>query len=135
MRAAERDTASSTRASSTLVLKREGSSSSGIGPAGMRCDLNGNGLQDDEDVSLFLDYAETRCGTGSCGDIDFNNDGVFHDEHDVIDFMTVLSGGECSNGNTCDCIDFNRNSVFPDDADVLCFLHIYAGGTCQTCPR
>jgi hypothetical protein len=33
------------------------------------------------------------CGT--CNDIDFNNNGVFPEDQDVIDFFNVLSGGTC----------------------------------------
>jgi hypothetical protein len=32
----------------------------------------------------------------ACDTIDFNGNGVFPEEQDVIDFFTVLSGGDCS---------------------------------------
>ncbi len=35
-------------------------------------------------------------GQIGCDDIDFNNNGVFPEEQDVIDFFTVLAGGNCS---------------------------------------
>ncbi len=34
-------------------------------------------------------------GQPGCDDIDFNNNGVFPEEQDVIDFFTVLAGGTC----------------------------------------
>ncbi|GDX99741.1 hypothetical protein LBMAG48_21450 [Phycisphaerae bacterium] len=32
---------------------------------------------------------------GSCSDIDFNNNGVFPEDQDVVDFFNVLAGGAC----------------------------------------
>ncbi|HLP84138.1 MAG TPA: hypothetical protein VK157_07295 [Phycisphaerales bacterium] len=34
-------------------------------------------------------------GTGGCDDIDFNNNTVFPEDQDVIDFFNVLAGGTC----------------------------------------
>ncbi|HLP84816.1 MAG TPA: lectin-like protein [Phycisphaerales bacterium] len=34
-------------------------------------------------------------GEVGCDDIDFNNNGVFPEDQDVIDFFTVLAGGDC----------------------------------------
>jgi hypothetical protein len=31
----------------------------------------------------------------TCGDIDFNNNGVYPEDQDVIDFFAVLAGGGC----------------------------------------
>lgn len=64
-----------------------------------------------------------------CGDIDFNNDGLFPDDGDLIDFLTLLAGGSCSTDN-CDRIDFVRDGLFPSDDDLLGFLQILAGGSC-----
>jgi hypothetical protein len=33
---------------------------------------------------------------GQCDDIDFNNDGLFPDDSDLISFLSVLAGGACS---------------------------------------
>jgi hypothetical protein len=65
-------------------------------------------------------------------DIDYNNDGLFPDDTDLIDFLTVLAGGPCSTDPTpgCDTIDFNNDGLFPDDTDLLVFLRILAGGEC-----
>jgi hypothetical protein len=35
-------------------------------------------------------------GCAGCNDIDFNNNGVFPEDQDLIDFFTVLAGGACS---------------------------------------
>jgi hypothetical protein len=40
--------------------------------------------------------AGSECSTGACNDIDFNNDGLFPDDSDLISFLTVLAGGDCS---------------------------------------
>ncbi|GDY00110.1 hypothetical protein LBMAG48_25130 [Phycisphaerae bacterium] len=69
--------------------------------------------------------------SGCCDDIDFNNNTVFPEDADVIDFFNVLAGGECSAGNTCSDIDFNNNTVFPEDADVIDFFTVLAGGECS----
>ncbi len=65
-----------------------------------------------------------------CDAIDFNNNTVFPEDQDVIDFFNVLAGGDCSAGNTCNDIDFNNNTVFPEDADVIDFFNVLAGGEC-----
>jgi aminopeptidase N len=62
-----------------------------------------------------------------CTDIDFNNNGVFPEDQDVIDFFNVLAGSSCP---TCDTIDFNGNNVFPEDQDVIDFFTVLAGGSC-----
>jgi hypothetical protein len=71
-----------------------------------------------------------RPAPASCGDVDFNNDAVFPDELDILDFFTVLAGGPCPTFR-CDTPDFNRNGVFPEDADVLAFFNVLAGGGCE----
>ncbi|MFY7895957.1 MAG: hypothetical protein ACOVP8_06970, partial [Phycisphaerales bacterium] len=63
----------------------------------------------------------------ACDDIDFNNNGVFPEDQDVIDFFNVLSGSACG---TCSDIDFNNNDVFPEDQDVIDFFAVLAGGNC-----
>ena len=68
-----------------------------------------------------------RWGCPACDDIDFNNNTVFPEDADVIDFFNVLAGAECA---ACNDIDFNNNGVFPEDADVIDFFNVLAGGTC-----
>jgi hypothetical protein len=62
-----------------------------------------------------------------CDSIDFNNNTVFPEDQDVIDFFSVLAGDECA---VCNDIDFNNNNVFPEDQDVIDFFRVLAGGTC-----
>jgi hypothetical protein len=62
-----------------------------------------------------------------CDDIDFNNNSVFPEDADVIDFFNVLAGADCP---ACNDIDFNNNSVFPEDQDVIDFFNVLAGGEC-----
>ncbi len=69
---------------------------------------------------------EPGCGT-TCDDIDFNNNTVFPEDQDVIEFLNVLSGGDCA---VCNDIDFNNNGVFPEDQDVIDFFNVLAGGEC-----
>jgi hypothetical protein len=63
----------------------------------------------------------------SCDDIDFNNNDVFPEDQDIIDFFDVLGGGDCPD---CNDIDFNNNDVFPEDQDVIDFFNVLAGGNC-----
>jgi hypothetical protein len=65
-----------------------------------------------------------------CDSIDFNGNGVFPEDQDVIDFFTILAGGPCDTG-TCGDIDFNNNGVFPEDQDVVDFFNVLAGGACS----
>lgn len=64
-----------------------------------------------------------------CSTIDINRNGVYPEDQDVIDFFTVLAGGECSTGDCID-IDFNGNGVFPEDQDVIDYFTVLAGGLC-----
>jgi hypothetical protein len=73
-----------------------------------------------------------RCAVG-CDSIDFNNNGVFPEDQDVIDFFDVLAGGSpptCDPTDGCNDIDFNNNGVFPEDQDVIDFFNVLAGGNC-----
>jgi cytochrome c peroxidase len=75
------------------------------------------------------------CGSLGCGcdPIDFNRDGVYPDDQDVLDFFNVLAGAPCPTTDVslpaCD-IDFNNNGVFPEDEDVLDFFNVLSGGSC-----
>ncbi len=57
------------------------------------------------------------CGP-SCDTIDFNNDGLFPDTMDIDDFLSVFSGGACSNDPNCGDIDYNNDGLFPDTLDI-----------------
>jgi hypothetical protein len=89
-------------------------------------DVNCDGVVDAADAALF------GGGLPQCGTIDFNGDGLFPDDSDLVEFLTVLAGGECSTG-TCDSIDFNRDGLFPDDNDLVDFLTVLAGGSPVNC--
>jgi hypothetical protein len=65
----------------------------------------------------------------TCDSIDFNGDGIFPDNQDVIDFIEVFGGGVCPTG-TCDDIDFNNDGVFPDNGDITAFIISFGGGGC-----
>ncbi len=78
-----------------------------------------------DDVAISTTFSNPGCDS-----IDFNNNTVFPEDQDVIDFFVVLSGGECSPGNTCNDIDFNNNQVFPEDQDVIDFFNVLAGAEC-----
>jgi hypothetical protein len=88
-------------------------------------DCNGDGIRTPESGGGF----EDNCGaTGFCDPIDFNNNQVFPEDQDVIDFFNALAGGDCSPGNVCNDIDFNNNGVFPESDDVQAFFDVLAGG-------
>lgn len=69
-----------------------------------------------------------------CDTIDFNRDGLFPDDNDIVDFLNVLAGGPCSNdppaGTGCGDIDFNNDGLFPSDDDLVGLLRVLAGGEC-----
>jgi hypothetical protein len=69
-----------------------------------------------------------------CDTIDFNRDGLFPDDNDIVDFLSVLAGGPCSNdppaGTGCGDIDFNNDGLFPSDDDLVGLLRVLAGGEC-----
>ena len=93
----------------------------------------GGGLQE------FRCVVASACGVGPdflinpiidvprCDSIDFNRNGVFPEDQDVMDFFNVLAGADCPG---CRDIDFNNNGVFPEDQDVADFFTVLAGGAC-----
>jgi hypothetical protein len=68
--------------------------------------------------------------TPTCNSIDFNADGLFPADNDLVDLLSVLAGGACSNDPNCNDIDFNNDGLFPDDNDLIAFLRVLAGGDC-----
>jgi hypothetical protein len=64
-----------------------------------------------------------------CDSIDFNNDGIFPSDADLVDFLGVLAGGGCC-APACNDIDFNNDGLFPSDDDLIAFLRVLAGGAC-----
>jgi hypothetical protein len=65
----------------------------------------------------------------ACDDIDFNGDGIFPDNQDLVDFLLVFSGAPCPT-STCNDTDFNNDEIFPDNADLVTFLAAFAGQPC-----
>jgi hypothetical protein len=61
-------------------------------------------------------------------DYDFNNDGVFPSEADLVSFMGALAGSNCVN---CDTVDINRNGVFPETEDIVAFFRVLSGSPCE----
>ncbi|HEX2839385.1 MAG TPA: autotransporter-associated beta strand repeat-containing protein, partial [Phycisphaerales bacterium] len=69
-------------------------------------------------------------GAGGCDSTDFNNDGLFPDTADIDDFLSVFSGGPCSNDPNCGEVDFNNDGLFPDTLDIDSLLSVFSGGPC-----
>ena len=72
----------------------------------------------------------TLGGGPTCDSIDFNNDGLFPDTQDIDDFLSVFSGGTCSNDPSCGDIDYNNDGLFPDTLDIDALLSVFSGGPC-----
>ena len=69
-------------------------------------------------------------GGGGCDTIDYNGDGLFPDTFDIDDYLSVFSGGVCSNDPNCGDIDFNNDGLFPDTLDIDALLSVFSGGAC-----
>jgi hypothetical protein len=68
-----------------------------------------------------------------CDSVDWNGDGLFPDFQDVLDFLSVYSGGFCAAPNPPVCntdIDFNNDGLFPDSDDIATIIRVFAGGSC-----
>jgi hypothetical protein len=93
------------------------------------------------DSGFYACVATTACGevvhalpielsvlcNAACDSIDFNNDTLFPDDTDLIEFLAALAGNPCP---ACNDIDFNNDGLFPDDNDLIAFLRVLAGGSC-----
>jgi len=64
-----------------------------------------------------------------CDPIDFNRDGLFPDNQDLIDFLSVFGGGDCPTP-ACRDIDFNNDGLFPDNEDIFSLFRVFGGGAC-----
>ncbi len=81
-----------------------------------------------DNLFVLLPAAPTGCDS-----VDFNRNGVFPEDQDVVDFFDVLAGGQpvtCDPALGCNDIDFNNNGVFPEDQDIVDFFNVLAGGSC-----
>ncbi|HLP84111.1 MAG TPA: PQQ-dependent sugar dehydrogenase [Phycisphaerales bacterium] len=120
-----------------LVRLNAGGTISRIEPDGLipgtpDCDNNGFSNACELRLNITLDVNNNSIPDGCeglCSDIDFNNNSVYPEDADIIDFFNVLAGADCVYPQ-CDTIDFNRDNVFPDDQDVIDFFNVLAGGTC-----
>jgi hypothetical protein len=74
-----------------------------------------------------LTFALMVPGVPTCPSIDFNNDGLFPSDDDLVDLLAVMAGGACSTGN-CNTIDVDGNGLFPSDDDLVAFLDALSGG-------
>lgn len=110
-------------------------------------ELRDRGLSDGGEFGLALQYREdivhqnfagmnllgeakwTTLMQSNCDTIDFNGDGLFPDDNDLVEFLGVLAGRQCDTA-ACNDIDFNNDGLFPDDADLIAFLTVLAGGDC-----
>ncbi|HLP84184.1 MAG TPA: hypothetical protein VK157_07535 [Phycisphaerales bacterium] len=64
--------------------------------ATLRLTVNDRSLVNCSTVNSSSHYISVRIKRpGTCSDIDFNNNGVFPEDQDVIDFFNVLAGGSC----------------------------------------
>jgi len=70
-----------------------------------------------------------------CDSLDFNADGLFPDNLDLTDFLSVFGGGNCNgqapNDPPCNTdIDFNNDGLFPDNEDIISLFRVFGGGPC-----
>ena len=94
------------------------------------------------DAGSYDCIATTQCGTvytvaaaltvqsACCDSIDFNGDGLYPDNQDLVDFVTVFGGGACSNDPNCGDLDFNNDGLFPDNEDIFALFRVFGGGEC-----
>jgi len=73
---------------------------------------------------------DASLGDTGCDSIDFNGDGLFPDNLDLVDFVTVFGGGACSNDPNCGDLDFNNDGLFPDNEDIFALFRVFGGGDC-----
>jgi hypothetical protein len=70
-----------------------------------------------------------------CDTIDFDNDGLFPEDGDLLDLLAVLAGGRCERElfgqGPCNDIDINNDGLFPSDEDLIGYLRLLAGGSCH----
>ncbi len=81
----------------------------------------------------YIDDVRIGLPQDACDSVDFNNNGVFPEDQDVVDFIDVLAGGQpvtCDPALGCNDIDFNNNDIFPEDQDMVDFFNVLAGGSC-----
>jgi len=90
------------------------------------------GFAVDADASIVASGDAVPTG---CDSIDFNRDGLYPDNFDLVDFLSVFAGGNCTGQPTgappCNAdIDFNNDGLFPDNEDIFSFFRVFGGGDC-----
>ncbi len=88
------------------------------------------GFTQSVNIQVSAQSADLAVSGTACDSIDFNNDGLFPDTADIDDFLSVFSGGPCSNDPNCGDIDFNNDELFPDTLDIDALLSVFSGGPC-----
>ncbi len=111
---------------STLVLMTFNDPPGTTNPA-----VQGTGVTAAATATGFTNATSPQFGAGPCDSIDFNNDDLFPDTADIDDFLSMFSGGTCSNDPNCGDIDFNNDGLFPDTLDIDLLLSVFSGGPCQ----
>ena len=96
----------------------------------------------ENDQGRYRCVVSTGCGTDTsasalvtvnppgCDTIDFNGDGLYPDNLDLVDFLSVFGGGACSNDPNCGDLDFNNDGLFPDNEDIFSLFRVFGGGAC-----
>jgi hypothetical protein len=64
-----------------------------------------------------------------CNTIDFNNDGLWPDLRDVVEYLEQVASPD-ARCIACDSTDFNNDGVAGDLADTAAFLEAFAGVPC-----
>ena len=84
-------------------------------------------------AGFFLSPFFGRWTCPVCDPVDFNRDGLFPDTQDIIDFITVMGGGNCLDlGAPCSSdIDYNNDGLYPDTSDIAALIAVFGGGACQ----
>ena len=65
----------------------------------------------------------------ACDSIDYNGDGLFPDNQDLVDYLSVFGGSDCPSGS-CGDLDFNNDGLFPDNEDIFALFRVFGGGAC-----
>ncbi|HYF14464.1 MAG TPA: immunoglobulin domain-containing protein [Phycisphaerales bacterium] len=95
-----------------------------------------------EDAGAYSCYVDDGCETffspratltvvPLCDSIDFNADGLFPDNLDLVDYLSVFGGGPCTNDPNCGDLDFNNDGLFPDNEDIFALFRVFGGGVCN----
>lgn len=79
------------------------------------------------EIAVPMTVPTPRTSPADCDSIDFDNDGLYPTDSDLIEYFAVLAGDNCAQ---CNSLDFNNDGIYPSDDDLLAFLRVLAGGNC-----